>query len=53
MTVSDDRSSFIRCQNIERYRRLLEHVTDETQRQQIIKLLAEEEETQMDAGNQK
>ena len=33
---------FVRSQNVERYRRLLERVTDESDRQQIINLLAEE-----------
>ena len=33
---------FVRSQNVARYRRLLERVTDETDRQQIINLLAEE-----------
>ena len=36
-------------QNVERYRRLLERVTDEPDRQQIINLLAEEK--QKDAGD--
>jgi hypothetical protein len=30
---------FIRSQNVERYRRLLERVTDKSDRQQIINLL--------------
>jgi hypothetical protein len=34
---------FIHQQNLERFRRLLAHPADETQRQQLIKLLAEEE----------
>lgn len=34
---------FIRRENIERYRRLLEQTTDEAQRRQILKLIAEEE----------
>ena len=33
---------FVRSQNVERYRRLLERVTDESDRQQIINLIAEE-----------
>ena len=42
---------FIRCQNVERYRRLLERVTQESDRQIIIKLLAEEQRKQKDAGD--
>jgi hypothetical protein len=40
---------FIRSQNVERYRRLLERVTEESHREQIIKLLAEEQRKQEDA----
>jgi hypothetical protein len=40
---------FIRRQNIEYYRRLLETVTDETDRQRILKLLAEEQKKQLEA----
>ena len=42
---------FVRSQNVERYRRLLERVTDELDRQQIIDLLAEERQKQKDAGD--
>ena len=42
---------FIRSQNVERYRRLLERVSDELDRQQIINLLAEERQKQKDAGD--
>ena len=42
---------FIRSQNVERYRRLLERVSDESDRQQIINLLAEERQKQKDAGD--
>jgi hypothetical protein len=42
---------FVRSQNVERYRRLLERVTGETDRQQIINLLAEERRKQKDAGD--
>jgi hypothetical protein len=42
---------FVRSQNVERYRRLLERVTDESDRQQIIHLLAEERQKQKDAGD--
>ena len=42
---------FVRSQSVERYRRLLERVTDESDRQQIINLLAEERQKQKDAGD--
>ena len=42
---------FVRSQNVERYRRLLERVSDESDRQQIINLLAEEQRKQKDAGD--
>jgi hypothetical protein len=42
---------FIRSQNVKRYRRLLERVTDESDRQQIFNLLAEEQQKQKDAGD--
>jgi hypothetical protein len=42
---------FIRCQNVERYRRLLERVTEESARQIIVNLLAEEQQKQKDAGD--
>ena len=42
---------FVRSQNIERYRRLLERVTEESDRQTIINLLAEEQQKQKDAGD--
>jgi hypothetical protein len=42
---------FVRSQNVEHYRRLLEGVTDESNRQQIINLLAEERQKQKDAGD--
>ena len=35
---------FVRSQNVERYRHLLERVTEESDRQQIINLLAEEQQ---------
>ena len=37
---------FIRSQNVERYRRLLERVTGQSERQKILNLLAEEQEKQ-------
>ena len=42
---------FVRSQNVKRYRRLLERVTDESDRPQIINLLAEERQKQKDAGD--
>jgi hypothetical protein len=44
-------SQFVRRQNVARYHRLLETVIDETQRQTICKLLAEERQKQKDAGD--
>jgi len=42
---------FVRRKNIEHYQHLLERVTDEAERQRLIKLLAEEEQKQKDAGD--
>jgi len=42
---------FIRCQNVERCRRLRERVTEEPDRETIFKLLAEERQKQRDAGD--
>jgi hypothetical protein len=42
---------FIRCQNVERYRRLLERVTEQSDREKILHLLAEERQKQKDAGD--
>ena len=42
---------FVRSQNVKRYSRLLERATDESDRQQIINLLAEERQKQKDAGD--
>jgi hypothetical protein len=42
---------FVRRQNVERYRHMLETVTDEVERQQILKLLDEEQQKQNDAGD--
>jgi hypothetical protein len=42
---------FIRSQNVKRYRRLLERVTEESDRQLIINLLAEEQQKQKSAGD--
>ena len=42
---------FIRRENIEHYRRLLERVTAESDRHKILNLLAEEQQKQKDAGD--
>jgi hypothetical protein len=47
---------FIRAQNVQRYRSLLERATEETDREkllrlQLLSLLAEEEQKQKDAGD--
>jgi hypothetical protein len=42
---------FIRRQNVEHYRHLLETVTDEKERERILKLLEEERQKQKDAGD--
>jgi len=42
---------FIRSQNVERFRRLLERVTEQSDRQKIINLLADELQKQKDAGD--
>ena len=42
---------FIRHQNVERYRRLLEDVTDEIRRDNLLRLLAEAKQKQKDAGD--
>ena len=42
---------FVRSQNVTRYRRLLERVTEELDREKILSLLAEEQQKQKDAGD--
>jgi hypothetical protein len=42
---------FIRSQNVEHYRHLLDRVTEGSHREQIINLLAEEQRKQKDAGD--
>jgi hypothetical protein len=42
---------FIRRENVKHYRQLLGQTTDEAERQRIMKLLAEEEKKQRDAGD--
>ena len=47
----DGNASFIRRENVKHYRLLLDTVTDEAERQKILKLLAEEQQKQRDAGD--
>jgi hypothetical protein len=42
---------FVRSQNVEHYQRLLETTVDEAERQKILKLLAEEQQKQAQAGD--
>jgi len=42
---------FVRRQNVERYLKLLITITEEDQRQKIMKLLSEERQKQKDAGD--
>jgi hypothetical protein len=42
---------FVRRENVKHYRLLLEQITDEAERQRILRLLAEEEKKQRDAGD--
>jgi hypothetical protein len=42
---------FIRRRNVERYWRLLDSVTNEPDRQRILRLLVEERQKQKDAGH--
>jgi hypothetical protein len=42
---------FVRRQNLERYRRLLELATDENRREHLLKLLADVKQAQKDAGD--
>jgi hypothetical protein len=46
-----DMNQFVRSQNVAHYRRLLERVTDGSDRQKILSLLAEELQKQRDAGD--
>jgi hypothetical protein len=43
---------FIRRQNVERYWRLLDRVTNEADRQRMLELLVEERQKQRDAGDE-
>lgn len=42
---------FIRRENVRHYRELLKTANDEAERQRILKLLAEEQQKQKDAGD--
>ena len=42
---------FVRSKTLKRYTRLLERVTEESDRQPLINLLAEERQKQKDAGD--
>ena len=44
---------FVRRQNVERYRRLLQTITDENRRKHILKLLAAAKQAQKDASDPK
>jgi len=44
-------NQFIRRRNVERYWRLLDSVTSESDRQTILQLLVEERQKQRDAGD--
>jgi hypothetical protein len=46
-----DMDQFIRRQNVERYNRLLDRVTEESDRQKISNLLAQEQQKQKDSGD--
>ena len=49
MLSNESIDKFVRHQNVERYRRLLENVTDENRRDHLLKLLAEAKQKQKDA----
>ncbi|HET7680191.1 MAG TPA: hypothetical protein VFK79_08685 [Xanthobacteraceae bacterium] len=44
--------SFVHRKNIERFRALLAETTDETERQLLLKLLADEEQQELDEARQ-
>jgi hypothetical protein len=46
-----DMNQFIRRRNVERYWRLLDNVSNESDRQQILQLLVDERQKQKDAGD--
>jgi len=51
MNGDPNMDQFIRTQNVEHYRRLLERVIEESARQTILNLLDEEKKKQRDAGD--
>jgi hypothetical protein len=51
LSTESNMDQFVRSQNVARYRRLLERVSEESDRQTIIKLLAEEQHKQKVAGD--
>jgi hypothetical protein len=51
MAERESTGRFIRRHNIENYVQLLTTTTDETERKTILRLLAEEQEKQKDAGD--
>jgi hypothetical protein len=42
---------FVRRQKVERYQNLLQRTTEEAERQRLLKLLAEEQQKQAEAGD--
>lgn len=44
---------FVRRENVKHYQELLKTVKDEAERQRILKLLAEEQQKQKDAGDKR
>jgi len=51
MLSQESIDKFVRHQNVERYRRLLENVADENRRAHLLKLFAEAKQKQKDAGD--
>ena len=51
LSTESNMDQFVRSQNVARYRRLLERVTEESDRQTIIKLLAEAQHKQKVASD--
>jgi hypothetical protein len=49
--MRDEDERFVRRENVKHYRDLLERSADEKHRSRIKKLLAEEEQKQIDAGD--
>ena len=51
MLSNESIDKFVRHQNVERYRRLLENITDENRRAYLVKLFTEAKQKQKDAGD--